>query len=58
MRVNTLLMLILSLAAAVAPVASATSVQQIARLEEQGESVLQGMGLVVGLPGTATRRRT
>ncbi len=29
-----------------------TSVQQIARLEEQGESVLQGLGLVVGLPGT------
>ncbi len=30
----------------------ATSVQQIARLEEQGVSVLQGLGLVVGLPGT------
>lgn len=36
---------------AVAP-AVATSVQQIARLEEQGESILQGLGLVVGLPGT------
>jgi len=52
MRVKTFLMLILSLAALTAPIASATSVQQIARLEEQGESVLQGMGLVVGLPGT------
>jgi len=36
----------------VATSASATSLQQIARLEEQGESVLQGLGLVVGLPGT------
>lgn len=34
------------------PAALATSVQQIARLEEQGESVLQGLGLVLGLPGT------
>ena len=52
MRVKTLLMTMLLLATALAPIASATSVQQIARLEEQGESVLQGMGLVVGLPGT------
>ncbi|TVQ31737.1 MAG: flagellar basal body P-ring protein FlgI [Phycisphaeraceae bacterium] len=30
----------------------ATSVQELVRLEGQGESVLQGFGLVVGLPGT------
>ncbi|MFG0256686.1 MAG: flagellar basal body P-ring protein FlgI [Phycisphaerales bacterium JB043] len=30
----------------------AISVQEITRLRGQGESVLQGMGLVIGLPGT------
>ncbi len=35
-----------------APVAHAMTVQDIVRLEGQGESVLQGFGLVVGLPGT------
>jgi flagellar P-ring protein precursor FlgI len=44
--------LALTAAVIVATSASATSLQQIARLEEQGESVLQGLGLVVGLPGT------
>jgi len=32
--------------------ASAVSIQEITRLKGQGESILQGMGLVVGLPGT------
>ena len=46
-------MILAALAAVfVASPALATSVQQIARLEDQGESVLQGLGLVVGLPGT------
>lgn len=36
----------------VAGAARATSVQELARLKGQGESVLQGLGLVVGLPGT------
>lgn len=54
MRVTFLISLILAALAVlvIAPPAGATSVQQIARLEEQGESVIQGMGLVVGLPGT------
>lgn len=37
---------------ATAPLARATSVQELVRLKGQGESVLQGLGLVVGLPGT------
>jgi len=51
---RTMTRMILAAVAAVfvAAPALATSVQQIARLEEQGESVLQGLGLVVGLPGT------
>lgn len=32
--------------------AHAVSIQEITRLKGQGESILQGMGLVVGLPGT------
>lgn len=35
-----------------APNSSATSIQELARLKGQGESVLQGLGLVIGLPGT------
>ncbi len=40
------------LALIVTPLARATSVQELVRLKGQGESVLQGLGLVVGLPGT------
>lgn len=44
---------LVSLAFVLAPaVARATSVQEMVRLEGQGESVLQGFGLVIGLPGT------
>jgi len=52
MRTMTRMILAVLAAATLAAPALATSVQQIARLEEQGESVLQGLGLVVGLPGT------
>lgn len=52
MRVMIVRILLLGLLALGVSPAWATSVQQIARLEEQGQSVLQGMGLVVGLPGT------
>ena len=37
---------------ALTPTARATSVQELVRLQGQGESVLQGLGLVIGLPGT------
>ncbi|MEM1331346.1 MAG: flagellar basal body P-ring protein FlgI [Planctomycetota bacterium] len=42
----------LALLAAVARPASATTVQEVTRIQGQGQSVLQGLGLVVGLPGT------
>ena len=32
--------------------ACATSVQEVTRIKGQGQSVLQGLGLVIGLPGT------
>src|SRR5688500_3859850 len=35
-----------------APHANATTVGELARIRGQGESVIQGIGLVVGLPGT------
>lgn len=38
--------------AALSPVAAGSSVREMVRIEGQGESVLQGLGLVVGLPGT------
>ncbi|MCC6228717.1 MAG: flagellar basal body P-ring protein FlgI [Phycisphaerales bacterium] len=34
------------------PPTSATTVQELTRLKGQGESVLRGLGLVMGLPGT------
>ncbi len=46
------LMLMLALGATWASTARATSVQELVRLQGQGESVLQGLGLVIGLPGT------
>lgn len=46
------LALIVALLAALASAAHATSVQELVRLQGQGESVLQGLGLVIGLPGT------
>ena len=45
--------ILLALIAFVAPLAHAgTAVRDLCRLEGQGTSVLQGLGLVVGLPGT------
>ncbi|RMH23646.1 MAG: flagellar basal body P-ring protein FlgI [Planctomycetota bacterium] len=44
--------LALLVAVALAGAARATSVQELVRLKGQGESVLQGLGLVIGLPGT------
>jgi flagellar P-ring protein precursor FlgI len=35
-----------------ASTARAVSVQELTRLDGQGESILQGLGLVIGLPGT------
>ena len=46
------LLLALIVTAAHPGVASATSVQELTRIKGHGESVLQGLGLVVGLPGT------
>jgi len=43
---------LLALAAAISPRAGGATIQELVRLEGQGESVLQGFGLVTGLPGT------
>lgn len=43
---------ILSCILALAPTARATTVKELARLSGEGESILRGVGLVVGLPGT------
>jgi len=50
-RLNLFVLLGVTLAIA-APTARATSIQELVRLKGQGESVLQGLGLVIGLPGT------
>lgn len=47
-----ILLALLGVASGLSPAARATSIQEIVRLEGQGESVLQGFGLVIGLPGT------
>ncbi|MCC6660360.1 MAG: flagellar basal body P-ring protein FlgI [Phycisphaerales bacterium] len=44
--------LLLSLLCARAALAGGTTVAELARIESQGESVLWGVGLVLGLPGT------
>ncbi|HYF15961.1 MAG TPA: flagellar basal body P-ring protein FlgI [Phycisphaerales bacterium] len=41
-----------SLACSVAGAGTGTTVKELTRLEGQGESVLRGVGLVIGLPGT------
>ena len=53
-RLFTYTLFILAVAGAlgVSRSASAVSVQELTRLRGQGESILQGFGLVIGLPGT------
>jgi flagellar P-ring protein precursor FlgI len=46
------LALLIAVLGILCPIAPAASVKEIARLEGQGKSVLQGLGLVIGLPGT------
>jgi flagellar P-ring protein FlgI len=46
------LFIITALSLCMVSLAHATSIQELARLKGHGESVLQGLGLVVGLPGT------
>lgn len=46
------LAVILALACAASALAGGTSIQELARIKGQGESVIRGLGLVMGLPGT------
>jgi flagellar P-ring protein precursor FlgI len=52
MRPRTLITIVLACLLAAAPSALGVSIQEITRLKGQGESILQGFGIVVGLPGT------
>jgi flagellar P-ring protein precursor FlgI len=54
MRIRFAIVLLALLTGLLAPAqdASAVSVQELTRLRGQGQSILQGFGLVIGLPGT------
>ncbi len=56
-KLRVLVMAALALSASIAPLARATSIQDLVRIKGQERNVLTGLGIVVALPGTGDKSK-